>query len=634
MRLASPRLAAAHHRARPRPSPVAAERHVAVAEVPGDPVELTVPGDGDALVRAATPTPTADADATETPDAGTARGRRPPPSPRRPPHPTTGTEDGTGGGTEAPAGGRPPTTDQPPPAGSTRSSSRTTAPRTPAPADPRRAGRFPQGPSRRIWPITPDPGRHRPCAPQRTSAPTRRVRSRASPMRPHRRPRRGRCAAALDAAVQSLLGADRVRLLEITQDGRAPATRAEAERVPALRRPAVRHRAGPERPARRVAVPDALTSTEIVARPRRAARHRLRAVRPGHLGRRGPHGADRRLERAARHLARRRSSSAQLAADQAAAGFARLEADERRAAGSLQDRAVVRAARALNALAGPAGDPAHARARGRARARRRHVSGVYSATPSSGAVATAGYGVPEELARPPHRRPARAPPGRVLAAGQTVRQHTTTSSESASRAPRRQRAADRAGGPDGVGRRAARRAVGRLDDPPPRPRRGPAHARGDRRPGHRRLPQRRGLRARPARRPHRRADRRPQPRRDAGAHPRGDRPRAPRRAPARRRDPRPRRLQGRQRHPRPRGRRRAAAQGRPRAAGRAAPLRPGRPLRRRRVRAAAPRLRRGDDRRTSPSAAATRSAASARSASPPGTTASTPTGCSSRPTAR
>src|SRR6476620_3064026 len=41
--------------------------------------------------------------------------------------------------------------------------------------------------------------------------------------------------------------------------------------------------------------------------------------------------------------------TAQLLADQAAAGYARLEADARRAAGSNQDRAVVRAARALNA---------------------------------------------------------------------------------------------------------------------------------------------------------------------------------------------------------------------------------------------------------------------------------------------
>ena len=78
--------------------------------------------------------------------------------------------------------------------------------------------------------------------------------------------------------------------------------------------------------------------------------------------------------------------------------------------------------------------------------------------------------------------------------------------------------------------------------------------------------------------------------------PRGDRPRPPRQRSARRRHPRPRRLQERQRHPRPRRRRRAAAHGRERAPARAAPVRPGRPLRRRRVRPAAARLRRGDDR--------------------------------------
>jgi GAF domain-containing protein len=39
--------------------------------------------------------------------------------------------------------------------------------------------------------------------------------------------------------------------------------------------------------------------------------------------------------------------TAQLVADQAAAGYARLEAEERRSAGSAQDRAVVRAARTL-----------------------------------------------------------------------------------------------------------------------------------------------------------------------------------------------------------------------------------------------------------------------------------------------
>ena len=60
------------------------------------------------------------------------------------------------------------------------------------------------------------------------------------------------------------------------------------------------------------------------------------------------------------------------------------------------------------------------------------------------------------------------------------------------------------------------------------------------------------------------------------------------------RDHRPRRLQARQRPARPPGRRRAAAPGRRAAARRAAALRPGGPLRRRRVRAPAPRQRRGD----------------------------------------
>jgi diguanylate cyclase (GGDEF)-like protein len=85
---------------------------------------------------------------------------------------------------------------------------------------------------------------------------------------------------------------------------------------------------------------------------------------------------------------------AQDAADQAAAGFARLEADERRAAGSIQDRAVVRAARALIAsldlqeilltLVYEAALAVDA-----------DMSGVYLGDAEKGAVATAGYSVPE-----------------------------------------------------------------------------------------------------------------------------------------------------------------------------------------------------------------------------------------------
>ena len=322
-------------------------------------------------------------------------------------------------------------------------------------------------------------------------------------------------------------------------------------------------------------------------------------------------------------------ATAELAADSAAAGLARLEAEARRADGSAQDRAVVRVANALNATL-DLQEILLTLVHEAALALDADLTGVFLGDAEKGAVATAGYGVPEGW-HGVRIEAGQGAAGRVLETGATVRPHDYQPPTSRSGASTAKTAL---AVPMVVERRDARRADGRLDHAPPRPRRGPAHARGDRRPGHARLPQRRGLRARPARRPHRRADRRPQPRRDADPDPRGDRPRPPRQRAARRRHPRPRRLQERQRHPRPRRRRRAAAQGRaarcrtscarttrsPATAATSSSCCSPAPTRRRP--------------RTSPSAAATRSAASARSASPPGTTASTPTGCSSRPTAR
>jgi hypothetical protein len=83
---------------------------VTVQEVPGDPAQLTVPGDGAALAPDVTPSPTATptatvdantAEATATPAAGAAATPTP--------------QSTTGGETPAPDAA---TTDQPPPAGS------------------------------------------------------------------------------------------------------------------------------------------------------------------------------------------------------------------------------------------------------------------------------------------------------------------------------------------------------------------------------------------------------------------------------------------------------------------------------------------------------------------------------------
>jgi hypothetical protein len=90
---------------------------VAYKQAPGDPVDLSVPGNGDALAPEATPTPTAtptetaEADAsqaTPTPDANTGAGTTQQTTP----------QGNNGGGTEAPAEPDSATNDQPPPAGS------------------------------------------------------------------------------------------------------------------------------------------------------------------------------------------------------------------------------------------------------------------------------------------------------------------------------------------------------------------------------------------------------------------------------------------------------------------------------------------------------------------------------------
>jgi diguanylate cyclase (GGDEF)-like protein len=87
-------------------------------------------------------------------------------------------------------------------------------------------------------------------------------------------------------------------------------------------------------------------------------------------------------------------ATAELAAAAAAAGLARLEAEERRTAGSVQDRAVVRAASALNASL-DLQEILLTLVHEAALALGAEMSGVYLGNAESGAVATAGYSVPE-----------------------------------------------------------------------------------------------------------------------------------------------------------------------------------------------------------------------------------------------
>jgi diguanylate cyclase (GGDEF)-like protein len=82
-------------------------------------------------------------------------------------------------------------------------------------------------------------------------------------------------------------------------------------------------------------------------------------------------------------------------AEQAAAGFARLDAEHRHAAGAAQDRALVGAARALNASLNLQ-DVLRTLAREAAQAVGADLAGVYLGDAERGAVATAGHNVPEE----------------------------------------------------------------------------------------------------------------------------------------------------------------------------------------------------------------------------------------------
>jgi diguanylate cyclase (GGDEF)-like protein len=110
---------------------------------------------------------------------------------------------------------------------------------------------------------------------------------------------------------------------------------------------------------------------------------------------------------------------AELLCDQAAAGLSRIEATERRAAGAAQDKAIVRAGRALNESL-DLQEVLLTLAREVAQALGADSAGVYLGDGESGAIATAGYGVPEDWAGV-HLPPGRGAAGQVLVSGEPFR---------------------------------------------------------------------------------------------------------------------------------------------------------------------------------------------------------------------
>jgi diguanylate cyclase (GGDEF)-like protein len=225
---------------------------------------------------------------------------------------------------------------------------------------------------------------------------------------------------ALETALKTLLEAEHVRVLDVSQDGtgaaEAPIAGVEPDRDAYVRF----EDGGPSGTARVIAtgrpfaVPDARTSTEIV--PGRAEHHDISStlfvpvswtneVRSVVII----------AWRAHRDITADDIELAELAAHQAAAGLARLEADERRTRGSVQDRAVVRAGRALNAsldLQEILLTVVHEAAL----ALDAEMSGVYLGNGEQGAVATAGYSVPEGW-HGLHVAPGEGAAGQVLQTG-------------------------------------------------------------------------------------------------------------------------------------------------------------------------------------------------------------------------
>ena len=123
------------------------------------------------------------------------------------------------------------------------------------------------------------------------------------------------------------------------------------------------------------------------------------------------------LSRAPRQFAADEVATAEALASVAAAGLVRLDAEHRRATRSAHDRALVRAARALN-MSLELTEVLRTLAREAAVALGADLAGVYLGNATDGGVATAGHNVPEEWVGVP-LAPGEGAAGRVLVTGET-----------------------------------------------------------------------------------------------------------------------------------------------------------------------------------------------------------------------
>ncbi|WP_028065871.1 diguanylate cyclase [Solirubrobacter soli] len=227
---------------------------------------------------------------------------------------------------------------------------------------------------------------------------------------------------ALKTAALELLGAGFVRLLDIAQDRAGASDRSADEFLRFTDGPSgTAHVIATRKP---LAIDDAAVSTAIV--PGRAALHGIASalfvpviwadeVRSVLIvGWLEPHPVT------ADDIAR-----AELATNTAAAGLARLEEESRRAEGLAQDRVVVRVANALNATL-DLQEILLTLVHEAALALNADFTGVFLGDKAEGAVATAGYGVPEGW-HGIRVEAGQGVTGRVLHTNATVVQHDYTS---------------------------------------------------------------------------------------------------------------------------------------------------------------------------------------------------------------